>query len=242
LVNNKNNRKEMRYYIQCKLNPGEKQQLTEAIKSGSLAKGKIFYEGMQTALREGTIDENDIVHFIEICYCLEGGLYPMAMEIPTLKEYFNNIVEVKDARLRDQCTIECEFYDCTRSIKLPGKSLSDKLNISKEESDNSNSEFIDIGRLKLNRRKQQEGIESLRNLLDNGDANIKPVFAGAAISGLFAIFHDGSDYFRIKNLSDSEEARKLLKGIGLEVYGTVSSMKQTARNSLAKSDKRSNVV
>jgi hypothetical protein len=166
----------------------------------------------------------------------------MAMEIPTLKEYFDNIVEVKDARLRDQCTMECEFCDCTRSIKLPGKSLSDDLNIPKEKSGNSNSEFIDIGRLKLNRKKQQEGIESLRSLLDNSNYNVKPVFAGAAISGLFAIFHDGSDYFRIKNLSDSEEARKLLKGIGLEVYGTVSSMKQTARNSLAKSDKRSNVV
>ena len=242
MVNNKNNRKEMRYYIQCKLNPGEKQQLTEAIKSSSLARGKIFYEGMQTALREGTIDENDIVHFIEICYCLEGGLYPMAMEIPTLKEYFDNIVEIKDARLRDQCTMECEFCDCTRSIKLPGKSLSDELDIPKEESGNSNSEFIDIGRLKLNRRKQQEGIESLRNLLDNGDANVKPIFAEAAISGLFAIFHDGSDYFRIKNISDSEEARKLLKSVRLEVYGTVPSIKQTARNSLAKSDKCSNVV
>ena len=64
----------MRYYIQCKLNPGEKRRLGEAIKSESLAKGKIFYEGMQTALREGTIDENDIVHFVEICYCLEGGI------------------------------------------------------------------------------------------------------------------------------------------------------------------------
>jgi hypothetical protein len=232
----------MRYYIKCKLNPEEKRRLGEAIKSGSLARGKIFYGGMQTALREGTIDENDIVHFVEICYCLEGGLYPMAMEIPTLKEYFDNIVEVKDARLRDQCTMECEFCDCTRSIKLPGKSLSDKLNISKEESDNSNSEFIDIGRLKLNRRKQQEGIESLRSLLDNNNYNIKPIFAGAAISGLFAMFYDGSDYFRIKNISDSEEARKLLKRIGLEVYGDVPSMKQTARNSLAKSDKRSNVV
>ena len=100
----------------------KKQLLTESIKSGSLAKGKIFYEGMQTALRQGTIDENDIVHFVEICYCLEGGLYPMAMEIPTLKEYFDNIVEVKDARLRDQCTMECEFCDCTRSIKLLGYS------------------------------------------------------------------------------------------------------------------------
>jgi hypothetical protein len=232
----------MRYYIKCKLNPGEKQRLREGIESGSLAKGKIFYEGMQTALREGTIDENDIVHFIEICYCLEGGLYPMAMEIPTLKEYLDNIVEVKDARLRDQCTMECEFCDCTRSIKLPGKSLSDELDIPKEESDNSNSEFIDIGRLKLNRKKQQEGIESLRSLLDNSNYNIKPVFGGAAISGLFAIFHDGSDYFRIKNISDSEDARKLLKRVGLEVYGTIPSIKQTARNSLAKSDKRSNVV
>lgn len=232
----------MRYYIKCKMNPREKQRLTEAIESGSLAKGKIFYEGMQTALREGTIDENDIVHFVEICYCLEGGLYPMAMEIPTLKEYFDNIIEVKDARLRDQCTMECEFCDCTRSIKLPGRSLSDELDISKEELGNSNSEFIDIGRLKLNRRKQQEGIESLRNLLDNGDANVKPIFAGAAISGLFAIFHDGSDYFRIKNISDNEEARKLLKSIGLEASGTVPSIKQTAKSSLAKSDKRSNIV
>jgi len=232
----------MRYYIKYKLNPTQRQQLREGIKSMSLAKGKIFYEGMQTALREGTIDDNDIVHFVEICYCLEGGLYPMAMEIPTLKEYFDNIVEVKDARLRDQCTMECEFCDRTRSIKLPGKSLSDELDITKEESRKNDNKFVDIGRLKLNRRKQQEGIESLRNLLYNSNYNIKPVFAGAAISGLFAIFYDGEDFFRIKNISESEEARKLLEGVGLDVYDTISSIKQAARNSLAKSDKRSNVV
>ena len=232
----------MRYYIKCKLNAKKKQRLTEAIESGSLARGKIFYEGMQTALREGTIDENNIVHFVEICYCLEGGLYPMAMEIPTLEEYFDSVVEVKDARLRDQCTMECEFCDCTRSIKLPGKSLPYELDIPKEVLGIGNGEFVDIGRLKLNRGKQQEGIESLKKLLNNSDSNIKPVFAGAAISGLFAIFREGSDYFRIKNISDNEEAHKLLEGIGLKVYGTVSSMKQTARNSLAKSDSRSNVV
>jgi hypothetical protein len=232
----------MRYYIKCKLNAKEKQRLTEAIKSGSLARGKIFYEGMQTALREGTIDENNIVHFVEICYCLEGGLYPMAMEIPTLEEYFDSVVEVKDARLRDQCTMECEFCDCTRSIKLPGKSLQDELDIPKEDLDNCAGEFLDIARLKLNRGKQQEGIESLKKLLNNSNSNIKPIFAGAAISGLFAIFHDGPDYFRIKNISDNEEARNLLECIGLHVYGTVSSIKQTARNSLAKSDRRSNVV
>src|ERR671918_112364 len=104
----------MRYYIKCKLNAKEKQRLTEAIKSGSLARGKIFYEGMQTALREGTIDENNIVHFVEFC-------------------------------------------DCTRSIKLPGKSLPDELYIPKEDLDNYDGEFLDIGRLKLNRGKQQDG-------------------------------------------------------------------------------------
>jgi hypothetical protein len=232
----------MRYYIKCKLNPTQRQRLREGIESGSLAKGKIFYEGMQTALRESTIDEYDIVHFVEICYCLEGGLYPMAMEIPTLKKCFDNIVEVKDARLRDQCTMECEFCDCTRSIKLPGKSLSDELDIPQEKSRKNDSKFVDIGRLKLNRKKQQEGIESLRNLLHNGDANVKPIFAGAAISGLFAIFYNGEDFFRIKKISESGEARKLLEGIGLDVYDTVSSIKQVARSSLARSDKRSNVV
>lgn len=232
----------MRYYIKCKLNAKEKHRLTEAIKSGSLARGKIYYEGMQTALREGTIDENNIVHFVEICYCLEGGLYPMAMEIPTLEEYFDSIVEVKDARLRDQCTMECEFCDCTRSIKLPGKSLSDELDIPNEDLDDCDDEFLDIGRLKLNRGKQQEGIKSLKKLLENSNSSAKPLFAGAAISGLFAIFRDGSDHFRIKNILDNEEARNLLKSIGLQVHGTVSSIKQTARNSLAKSDRRSNVV
>jgi hypothetical protein len=232
----------MRYYNKCKLNPSEKQRLREGIESGSLAKNKIFYEGMQTTLREGTIDENNIVHFVEICYCLEGGLYPMAMEIPTLKEYFANIVEVKDARLRDQCTMECEFCDCTRSIKLPGKSLSDELDIPREEAYNDDDKFVDIWRLKLNRRKQQEGIESLKNLLHNGNDSVKPIFAGAAISGLFAVFYDGVDFFRIKNIIDSKEAHELLEGVGLEVYDSVTSIKQVAINSLAKSDKRSNVV
>ena len=232
----------MRYYIKCKLNPAQKQRLKEGIRSGSLAKDKIFYEGMQIALREGSIDENNIVHFVEICYCPEGGLYPMAMEIPTSKEYFDKIVEVKDARLRAQCTMECESCDCTRSIKLPGKSLADELDISQEESRKHNSNFVDIGRLKLNRRKQLEGLGSLINLLNNGDTNVKPIFAGAAISGLFAIFYDGKEFFRIKNISESIDAHKLLKGVGLDVNDTVSAVKRAARNSLARSDKRSNIV
>ena len=39
-----------------------------------------------------------------------------------------------------------------------------------------------------------------------------------------------------------EEAGELLEGVGLEVYDSVTSIKEAARNSLAKSDKRSNVV
>src|SRR5690349_5718629 len=180
----------MRYYIKCKLNPEGKQRLADSIESGSMARGKIFYEGMQTALREGTIDQNDIVHFVEVCYCLEGGLYPMAMEIPVLKKYFDDSIEVKDARLRDQCTMECECCDCTRNIKLPGKSLVNELNskkhgeaglggkVNNNEEDRNNNDFIDIGRLRLNRKKQKEGIDGLKNVSagnGSGSSNkIKP--------------------------------------------------------------------
>ena len=117
----------MRYLVKCKLNSDKERRdrLGRDIESGSLARGKIFYEGMQAALRDATIDENNEVHFIETCYCLEGGLYPMAMEIPVLNQYFASVSKVKDARFRDQCTMECEFCDCTRSIKLPGKTINE---------------------------------------------------------------------------------------------------------------------
>jgi hypothetical protein len=241
----------MRYHIKCKLNLEAKERLADSIKSGSLARGKIFYEGMQTALREGTIDENDIVHFVEVCYCLEGGLYPMAMEIPVLNKYFEDVIEVKDARLRDQCTMECEFCDCTRNIKLPGKSLVNDLNINKrkeelgeelvESNDNNGDDiaidFLDIGRIHLDRKKQKECIEGLKIAYATSRANnstIKPIFAGAAISGLFAIFHDSDDYFRIRNIPDNEESRQLLYELGFrQVNGDVQSMKMTAMNSLA---------
>jgi hypothetical protein len=251
----------MRYYIKCRLNPDGKDRLAGSIRSGSLAHGKVFYEGMQTALRKGTIDENDIVHFVEICYCLEGGLYPMAMEIPVLNKYFDDVIEVKDARLRDQCTMECEFCDCTRNIKLPGKSLANELNINKikkEEEEqlggngnnNDDNDFLDIGRIQLNRKKQKEGLVGLKsvsvsnnNNCGNNSSKVKPIFAGAAISGLFAIFHDGDNYFRIKNIPDNKESRQILYDLGLEqINGDVQSMKMTAMDSLAKSDKRSNVV
>ena len=261
----------MRYYIKCKLNPKAKDKLADSIKSGSLARGNVFYEGMQTALREGTIDENDIVHFVEVCYCLEGGLYPMAMEIPVLNKYFDEVIEVKDARLRDQCTMECEFCDCTRNIKLPGKSLVNDLNVNRikkeerlggnsnknknnnndDDDDDDNNGFLDVGRIRLNRKKQKEGLEGLKSVFaaNNNDnrinnSKVKPIFAGAAISGLFAILHDSdNNYFRIKNIPDNKESRQLLYDLGFEqVNGDVQSMKMTGVNSLAKSDKRSNVV
>src|SRR6185312_5817864 len=215
----------MRYYIKCKLNPEAKDRLADSIKSGSLAHGNVFYEGMQTALREGTIDENDIVHFIEICYCLEGGLYPMAMEIPVLNKYFDDVIEVKDGCLRDRCTMECEFCDCTCNITLLGKSLANELNINKikEEEEQLGGDdddgFVNIGRIRLNKKKQKEGLEGLKSLFadnSNGGNNskIKPIFAGAAISGLFAIFHDGDNYFRIKNVPDNKKSRHLLYDLG----------------------------
>lgn len=235
----------MRYYVKCKLNSQARERLANSIRSGNLAKGQVFYEGMHAALRGATIDDMDIVHFVEVCYCLEGGLYPMAMESPTLREYFDSIVEVKDARFRDKCTMECEACDCTRAIKLPGKPLIEKLNLVKDvlqERKIDSTRFLDIGRIVLNRRKQRQGIDALKNIVyECTSSKIKPIIAGAAISGLFAIFYDG-EYFRIKNIPDTNEARKIFDKLGLSISDSVQSVKQNTKQSLAGSDTYSNIV
>lgn len=78
----------------------------------------------------------------------------MAMEIPVL--------EVRDARFREKCTMECEFCDCTRNIKLPEKPLMDELN-TLMKSQPYHDHFIDIGRINL-RKKQKEGVYALKSL------------------------------------------------------------------------------
>lgn len=235
----------MRYYVKCKLNSQAREKLTNTIRSGNLAKGQVFYEGMHAALRGATIDDMEIVHFVEVCYCLEGGLYPMAMESPTLTEYFDSIVDVKDARFRDKCTMECEACDCTRAIKLPGKPLIEKLNLVKDvlqERKIDSTKFLDIGRIVLNRRKQRQGIDALKNIVyECISSKIKPIIAGAAISGLFAIFYDG-EYFRIKNIPDTNEARQIFDKLELSISDSVQSVKQNTKHSLAGSDTYSNIV
>jgi len=235
----------MRYYVKCKLNSQAREKLANSIRSGNLAKGQVFYEGMHAALRGATIDDMDIVHFIEVCYCLEGGLYPMAMESPTLREYFDLILEVKDARFRDKCTMECEACDCTRAIKLPGKPLIEKLNLVKDvlqERKIDSTRFLDIGRIVLNRRKQRQGIDALKNIVyECTSSKIKPIIAGAAISGLFAIFYDG-EYFRIKNIPDTNEARQIFDKLGLTISDSIQSVKQNTKQSLAGSNTYSNIV
>jgi hypothetical protein len=105
--------------------------------------------------------------------------------------------------------MESEFCDCTRNIKLPGKPLMDELSTLMTSQPYHDS-FIDIGRIKLNRKKQKEGVYALKSLCnDNSYNKLKSIFAGAAISGLFAIFHDGTDYFRIKNIPDNVESREI---------------------------------
>ena len=42
----------------------------------------------------------------------------MIMEIPLLNKYFEETIEVKDARLRDQCTMKSVvFCDCTHNLQ-----------------------------------------------------------------------------------------------------------------------------
>ncbi len=62
--------------------------------------------------------------------------------------------------------------------------------------------------------------------------NSNPYLQVLAISGLFAIFHDGTDYFRIKNIPDNAESREILRSVGLEVYDSVDSIKSSALTNL----------
>jgi hypothetical protein len=130
---------------------------------------------------------------------------------------------------------------------LPGKPLMDELSTlmtSQPYHDIQSTNFIDIGRIRLNRKKQKEGVYALKSLCnDKSYDKLKSIFAGAAISGLFALFHDGTDYFRIKNIPDNSESSEILRTLGLEVYDSVDSIKSSARSSsLASSDRRSNIV
>lgn len=136
--------------------------------------------------------------------------------------------------------MECEACDCTRAIKLPGKPLLDKLNIPKVDF-SDNISFMDMVRMVLNRKRQGQGLKALKNIIKRSNPNLKPVIAGAAISGLFIIFKD-YEYFRIKNIPDTEEARRIISELGLVLVDSVETTKSQARHSLAQSDKRSNIV
>jgi hypothetical protein len=141
--------------------------------------------------------------------------------------------------------MECETCDCTRVIKLPGKPLKQNLNLANNElhkKDGNIMRFTDFGRVLLNRRKQIVGIESLRKIsIECASSKIKPIMAGAAISGLFAIFYDG-DYFRIKNIPDTDEARQIFEKLGLSFSDSVQTAKRNAKESLAGNDTYSNIV
>jgi hypothetical protein len=157
------------------------------------------------------------------------------------------VEEVKDARFRDKCTMECEACDCTRAIKLPGKPLAKELNLENDDTDKKEigrREFVDYGRVELKRQKQRQGIDALKRAKEEcASLKIKPVFVGSAISGLYAIFYDDDGgYFRIKNIPDTNEARHILDKLGLSIYESVESVKKNATHSLAGSDIYSNIV
>ncbi len=114
----------------------------------------------------------------------------MAMGIPKLGKYFGDVVEVKDARLRNYCTMECEFCDCTRSGKLPSKYLVEELGMMDKKIKPEKDTFVDIGRISLNRKKQGMGIQGLRNVVEklkNGN-NVKPILLQLPFRGRLPYF------------------------------------------------------
>ncbi len=58
--------------------------------------------------------------------------------------------------------VEWEAYDCTRSIKLPGKPLM-RIRNRRKKTRSEKDDFVDTGRIKPNRRKQEEWVQQLGN-------------------------------------------------------------------------------
>ena len=225
----------MRYHISGKIRAEKKQVLAKNLCNGTVAENTIFHGGMMAGLRSATVDEKERIHFIEVCYCLESGLDPMQMEIPYLENYFDEIT-VKDARKRKKCTMECEGCDCTRTYRLPGAPISDQLDLQKN---NFDSDYIDSGRISLNRMRQLCGIEGLRKAL-NSDAEVFD--GGTTISGFYVIFSDGDEFFRIKEIPETPSTRSMLQQIGLAGLTSVKSMRRSALSSLAARDSKSNIT
>lgn len=225
----------MRYHISGKIRAGKKQDLTKDLCNGTVAENTIFHGGMMAGLRSATVDEEERVHFIEVCYCLESGLDPMQIEVPHLEDYFGEIT-VKDARRRKKCTMECEGCDCTRTYRLPGVSIFDRLDLQKN---NFDSDYIDPGRISLNRKRQLCGIEGLRMALNSAAEVFE---GGTTINGFYVIFSDGDEFFRVKEIPDTQSIRSMLQQIGLAGLISVKSMRRSALNSLAARDCKSNIT
>jgi hypothetical protein len=82
----------------------------------------------------------------------------------------------------------------------------------------------------------------LRKIVNEcASSKVKPIIAGAAISGLFAVFNDG-EYFRIKCIPDTNEAHQIFNKLGLRVDESVQSAKRRAKQSLAGNDTYSNII
>ncbi len=225
----------MRYRITGRIRPKKKKALRDGIQDATIGQGTVFYEGMMAGLRNATLDEDGRVHFIEVCYCLESGLEPMQMELPSLEPFLDEL-EVVDARKRKACTMECEACDCTRTIRLPGSPFSNHLGLDDEGLD---GEYIDAGRIPLNRKKQKTGIAGLREALASG---AEAWFGGAAVKGFYVIFSDGEEFFRVRAIPDTRQARALLRKTGLTGFGSVETARRWARGSLAARDDKSNVA
>ncbi|MDQ6723686.1 MAG: hypothetical protein M3Z01_05410 [Thermoproteota archaeon] len=65
------------------------------------------------------------------------------MEIPKLIKYFEKIVEVKDACLKDQCILECDSMNVLRVVDYSVKHCSKNLGIDKDL-DYKTNDFIDL--------------------------------------------------------------------------------------------------
>src|SRR5438477_13152120 len=109
----------MRYLVRARIRPGGERPLLAAIEDGTLGKGSVAGGEYLRNMREGRLDRDDLVRWVEVCYCPT----PLEEERPYWERHFE-LIKIQDAhdsrKCRDRNGSEpwaCENCDCTERLE-----------------------------------------------------------------------------------------------------------------------------
>ncbi|HYG74903.1 MAG TPA: hypothetical protein VEK08_07865 [Planctomycetota bacterium] len=113
----------MRYILSAQVIPGKAAALQRALRDGSFSRG-FPYGDLGENVREGKVDADGTIRWVETCYCREYLNVAMVMELEYLERYLHRIT-VTDARDPRYCKgyPHCNDCLCTKTIRFDGRTF-----------------------------------------------------------------------------------------------------------------------